>query len=196
MYNLTRDFSLEAYNCVRFYFKRKTTKTRRAEILDLWIYNKINSKGNSNGKIERVEEGVTKFYSLSGGIKTTITRRNRNIKKAALVVIAVVLFIAGGEIASFFRGNMSVHKPWCKCERRRVGMGAFHRVVLGDQAVPELLGDPLVRDHREVPGGKRAQSSKFKPMRCIYTQWGVSKEGLFQDQQRSMRAKREQASVK
>lgn len=35
MYNLTRDFSLEAYNCVRFYFKRKTTKTKRAEILDL-----------------------------------------------------------------------------------------------------------------------------------------------------------------
>ena len=66
---------------------------------------------NSTGKIERVEEGVTKFYSLSGGIKTTITRRNRNIKKAALVVIVVVFFIAGGEIASFFRGNMSVHKP-------------------------------------------------------------------------------------
>lgn len=54
--------------------------------------------------------GITKYQSLSGVIKTGITRRNRSIK-IAVIVDVVVVFIPGGEISSCGHDSTVVHKP-------------------------------------------------------------------------------------
>lgn len=65
---------------------------------------------NSKGERQRFRKTITKYYSLSGVIKTRITRRNRSIKIAAVVDV-VTVSIPGGEISSFGRDSIVVHKP-------------------------------------------------------------------------------------
>lgn len=115
---------------------------------------------------------ITNYYSLSGVIKTRITRRTRSIKIAA-VTAAFVVSIPGGEISSFGRGNIVGHKPWYKYGRRQVDKEAYHQVELEVRASLRLLEVPWGPDHRVVPVEEKTHkvSDRHKLVTIIKCFW-------------------------